>query len=311
MKKSVIVIALLTAFILLTAGKLGYVNSNRIFNSYKGIGDINTKIDKELEQWRKEVTRMQNEIDDLEIKYKDQEPMLSEEAKVRKRDEINSKKEQINQFIESIWGENGKAVQINKQLLKPVVEKISAVLQKIAEEEQYDMILDVADGNIMYAVPSLDLTQRVIDELNKEFFLPSDSLRTYIVYDFVAEDKETRTAQYHIKLAAQIYSGIKKDGKLEPVNVRDVNALLSSKGITNIEDLTYENAMNFGSELDADYAIMGSLSMSGNKVSIKVDVIDINKRDMKKTINKEASGDIEFNSAVSAIVTELQVLLTQ
>ena len=216
-----------------------------------------------------------------------------------------------NTFIESIWGENGKAIQINKQLLKPIVEKISNVLKTIAEAESYDLILDVADGNIMYAVPSLDLTQRVIDELNKEFFIPTDSLKTYIVYDFIPEDKETRTAQYHIKLASQIYSSIKKEGKLEPVNIRDVNSMLSAKGITNIEDLTYENAMNFSAELDARYAIMGTVSMSGSRITIKVDVIDVKKRDMLKTINKEASGDIEFNNAVNAIISELQVLLGQ
>ena len=43
---------------------------------------------------------------------------------------------------------------------------IQEVLVEIGEQEGYHLILDAADGNILYADPSLDLTQRVLDLLN-------------------------------------------------------------------------------------------------------------------------------------------------
>jgi Skp family chaperone for outer membrane proteins len=55
----------------------------------------------------------------------------------------------------------------NEEILQPIVSKIQVILAKIGEEG-YDLILDAANGNILYADQSLDLTQRVIQELGKE-----------------------------------------------------------------------------------------------------------------------------------------------
>ena len=47
-----------------------------------------------------------------------------------------------------------------------IIARIQTILIDVAEEDGYDLILDAADGNILYADPSLDLTQRVLDLLN-------------------------------------------------------------------------------------------------------------------------------------------------
>jgi hypothetical protein len=42
---------------------------------------------------------------------------------------------------------------------------IQAAVQRIAEDEGYDLIFDATDGNIIYGDPRFDITERVLDEL--------------------------------------------------------------------------------------------------------------------------------------------------
>jgi Skp family chaperone for outer membrane proteins len=52
-------------------------------------------------------------------------------------------------------------------LTKPILDKINQVLEKIATEENFIMIFDSVNGNIAYAKEDLDLTDRVLEELEK------------------------------------------------------------------------------------------------------------------------------------------------
>jgi Skp family chaperone for outer membrane proteins len=52
--------------------------------------------------------------------------------------------------------------------MKPVIDKINAVIRKFGTDEKYDYIFDVVAGNILHVSASQpDLTTKVLDELNK------------------------------------------------------------------------------------------------------------------------------------------------
>ena len=311
MKRIISILLILTVLSIYAESKYAFVDIDRVFSEYKGINDINTQIDKEMRDWKDQMTTMEKDINALEKDFAEEAPMLSEEAKVRKRDEINKKRKQLDLFIEEIWGENGKAANINLQLLKPVAEKINAVISEMAVQGKYAGIFDISEGNVLYVDPELDITQIVIDELNKEFFIPVQTLKQYIVYDIIAEDKETRNEQYHIKLATSLYRNLSIQNEMEAINIRDINNILQARGILNIEDLTVADAINIAVELNAEYAITGSISMSGSRIIITVSLYDIEKRDLIKEINKEASGDLDFDNISAEILTEIKTLIKQ
>ena len=308
-RKIYIVIFLLLSFFSLSAEKFGYINSQTIFQRYRGIEDINREIDKELTEWNKQMGEMQNELSELELTYKDQEAMLSEDAKMRKQQEISQKRDKLNKFIEEIFGENGKSTTINKQMLKPVADKISSIIKKIGDEEEYTIIVDFADGNILYAKKDADLTDRVLDELNKEFFVPVAAIKKYIVFDFVPEDKETRNEQYHIKLAKTLYTSLKVENKVEPVNIKDVNDYLRKAGITNIEDMKPMDAINYGTALNADYSMTGRIKMSGSRIIINVKLYSMKMKNEVLNIDREGSSALDFNAVASEILTEIKTYM--
>ena len=56
----------------------------------------------------------------------------------------------------------------NEELTKPIIEKINKIIEKIAKDENYDYIMDARAGGVIYGKPAFDLTERVLDILNKE-----------------------------------------------------------------------------------------------------------------------------------------------
>jgi Skp family chaperone for outer membrane proteins len=47
------------------------------------------------------------------------------------------------------------------------VEKINKILERLSADEGYGLVFDVANANIVYAKKEFDLTDRVLEELNK------------------------------------------------------------------------------------------------------------------------------------------------
>jgi outer membrane protein len=71
-------------------------------------------------------------------------------------------------FLSDKFGQRGEALVKNEELMKPVVEKINKIIEKIAKDENFDFIFDIRMGGIVFAKPAYDLTDRVLAQLAKE-----------------------------------------------------------------------------------------------------------------------------------------------
>ncbi len=65
------------------------------------------------------------------------------------------------------FGNRGEIYQKESEYLGPILEKINKILKEVGEEDGYDYILDASKGSIVFADPSLDLTNVVLRELRK------------------------------------------------------------------------------------------------------------------------------------------------
>ncbi len=169
-------LALLVALLLLTLGattlaqnlKLGYIDSIRIRQEFKGFSDAQAKYDKEVGEWQKKAEELSQEVEGLERELESQRLLLSDEKRKEKEDRLQKKRDEYQQYVNQIFGPGGKAEQRNVELTKPLLEKINIVLEKIAKEGGYDYIFDAANGNIAFAKKEFDLTDIVLEELAEE-----------------------------------------------------------------------------------------------------------------------------------------------
>ena len=148
-------------------GKIGYVDSMRLRAEYKEFADAQAKFDQDVKTWQDEIAEVELVTDSLQDDLDKTSLMLSETKKKEKEDNLEAKKKEYESLTNEIFGPGGRAEKRNAELTKPILDKITQVLDKIATEENYIMIFDSVNGNIAYAKKSLDLTDQVLEELKK------------------------------------------------------------------------------------------------------------------------------------------------
>jgi outer membrane protein len=148
--------------------KLGYVDSVRIFESYTFARDAQQRFAREIEAWRAESDERRKTLEEMRADAREQALTLSEEKRLEKEAQVTKAQSEYDAFVQAFWGPHGKAAEMNEQLTSQVVQKVREVVEQIANTEAYDLVLDAADGNVIFAVKSLDLTDRVIEILNRE-----------------------------------------------------------------------------------------------------------------------------------------------
>lgn len=146
-------------------GRLVYIDSYKIRQEYKAFQEAQDVFNTEIDEWNQEGYDLQREVDSLEVELDKQRLILSPAKLKEKQDDIEDKKAALQKFTNDIFGPNGRAEQRNQQLTKPLLDRITAVLEKIAIENNYDYILDAVNGNIAYAKKTLDITEKVLEEL--------------------------------------------------------------------------------------------------------------------------------------------------
>lgn len=146
--------------------KIAIIISERLLNEYPEAQDAQRVLTEEINEWQTQGQTMQEELQQLQNDLSQEAMMFySEEKKQQKQAEFERKYNEFRQFQASI---EQRAFQRNQELFAPINEKIQKVLDKIAEEQGYDIILDAVGASIAYANPELDITDIVLEELKKQ-----------------------------------------------------------------------------------------------------------------------------------------------
>lgn len=148
--------------------RLGFVDSQRIFDSYPGARDAQDRFTREITAWRTEADERRRALDVLKSEAKDQESLLSEPRRLEKETGVQRAVAEYDRFVQEFWGPGGRVQRLNDEMTREVIGKIRDAVEMIANRESYDLVLDAADGNVIFGVKSLDLTDRVLAELAKD-----------------------------------------------------------------------------------------------------------------------------------------------
>ncbi len=147
--------------------KIRYINSQRILAEYPEAQEIQKKLDELRAGYEKEYNQMLQEYDRLAKELESQSLLLSPEKKAEKEKQLQELGIRIEKYRLEKLGPEGEFFQQNQKLTQPLFDKINQVIQKVAEEEGYDFILDVVQGVVLFAKPEYDVTDRILEELNK------------------------------------------------------------------------------------------------------------------------------------------------
>jgi outer membrane protein len=148
--------------------KIGYIDTVKIFANFRETIEAEEIYKKEVDTWKKQAEDMETELARLREEIQSQSLMLSAEKLDEKKLLYDQKLKDYQKYMEEIFGENGEAARRNKELTEPIVEKINGVIEKVAEEEGFTMVLDSSQGVIVYADKEIDITDMIIERLDMQ-----------------------------------------------------------------------------------------------------------------------------------------------
>lgn len=149
--------------------RIAYYDSDRIREEWDEFRDAQARFDREMANYEVKADSMQNAMLEMRADYEKQYLMLSDDKRTEKERLIMGAQREYQAFLQQVFGEGGLAEKRNRELTQPLVEKISVVLQQLADIEGYSLILDASGvvNNIAYIDQSLEITDAVISELRK------------------------------------------------------------------------------------------------------------------------------------------------
>jgi len=147
--------------------KIGYVDVERLKVEYKEFQDAQERFNRQLAIWQSQADTMQKEVAILQDELERQGSLLTEAKRNEKQQQIIAKQKQYQEFATKILGPEGEAARRERELSKPLIDKINAVIQLVAIRDGYALILDSSGGNVLYAKEDMDLTAVILEELNK------------------------------------------------------------------------------------------------------------------------------------------------
>jgi outer membrane protein len=148
--------------------KIGFIDSDRIFEQYQKTKEVQEAFNREVKDLSQTAKEKKKEIDERQGKLDSQSQMLSEAKKDEQNQQLQKLIAEYETFVQANWGPNGRIAQLNAEYLKPIIDRVHNIVTLIGNEQGYSLILDAADGNVVYGDKSLDLTEQVLSTLRTE-----------------------------------------------------------------------------------------------------------------------------------------------
>jgi outer membrane protein len=145
--------------------KIGYVDSEAIIQQAPGYTEANQEFNRTAQAWRDSLETSRTRLQGMFEEYKQQEVILSPEAKTQRQQEILQLENEIQQYFQSKFGPEGEASQKQASLMQPIIERVNQAIDETRRDGAYSLIFDLNDGALVAGDPSLNITDEVIRKL--------------------------------------------------------------------------------------------------------------------------------------------------
>lgn len=139
------------------------IDSRYILEKIDDYKEAQAKLDNISKTWQEEIDAKMADVDKLYKSYQAERPMLSDEMRKRREDEIVAKEKTAKDMQKQRFGYEGDLFKKRQEYVKPIQDRVFNAVQKMASQKAYDMVLDKAGGvTLFYADPKLDRSDDVL-----------------------------------------------------------------------------------------------------------------------------------------------------
>jgi outer membrane protein len=163
--KKIVIVALFILFACAGANAQHYciIDSKYILEKMTDYKDAQTKLDNLSKVWQGEIDNKMAEVDKMYKGYQAEKPMLSDDMRKKREDEIVSKEKSAKDLQKQRFGYEGDLFKKRQEFIKPIQDRLFNAVQKMASAKGFDLVFDKAGGvTVFYADPKLDRSEDVL-----------------------------------------------------------------------------------------------------------------------------------------------------
>jgi outer membrane protein len=144
--------------------KIAYVSVEKILTEAPQVKAVNDSMMERFGGRKTELQEMEKEINEMRENYKRNELVMTEDKLNELKDSIITKIQDFKQKEAVLQQE---VATVRNQELAVLQQSVRSIIQDIAKDEKYDLIL-TSEG-VAYANEKLDISNKVLDRMNKAF----------------------------------------------------------------------------------------------------------------------------------------------
>lgn len=292
--------------------KVGYLDSKAVFAQYRGAADIRQEMNRIIEGWNKEITNKRKTIDSLEKSLEQTDLVISSERRKVKKEEISLKKKELEAFVKEMFDPGGKADQKNRELSKPMAEKIGNVVKRVALDNNLLMVLDSSSGLVVYASKELDITEQVLEELSKEEGTAAKVLSSIALFPVWELDAEAIKRKFGKQAQEFIFAALERGQQLKPVAKKQVEDMVKDKGLSKSE-VKEARGLEMAKILNAGYMTLGQITqnLANNQITITIKIYNVERDQMLAEESEKVNGEGELVMGCESLAEKISQRISQ
>jgi outer membrane protein len=145
--------------------KIGYVDLQRALNEVDEGKAAKALLKRDFDEKQKQLDAKKTEFDRLQGEFEKQAVVMSDQAKRDKAQDLDRRARELQALFVNLQKDLSEREQ---QATRGIFDKMSAIVREIAEADGFTIVLEKGAG-LVYAPPSLDLTNELIRKFNARF----------------------------------------------------------------------------------------------------------------------------------------------
>lgn len=164
---SLVGLIVISLFLFSKSHKIVYVDSIKVLSGYKGMEYAKKEYDVKVSVWNANLDTLKMEMEGKFQEYESKRMQLTAKEKELMEELLETKRQQYMNYQQMVAEKMKKE---DQELTAKVYTKVNEYLKRYGEQKGYAFILGANQyGNIVYAENAVNITDEVIEGLNKEY----------------------------------------------------------------------------------------------------------------------------------------------
>lgn len=146
--------------------KIGFVDLQRAIREVDEGKAATATLKKDFDEKQKHLDGKKAEFDKLKAEFEKQSVVMAENVKKEKAAELDRKAMELQQLFMQLQKDLSER---EGEVMRGIVDKMAGVVREIAEADGFTMVVERQDAGIIYAQPSLDLTNELVRKYNARY----------------------------------------------------------------------------------------------------------------------------------------------